>query len=121
MNVSHIKSPFLPNTEIFIYNYITGLKRYNPIIISEYQQNKDLSINKNINFLGMLSHKDFVKQCYENHIFVAPSQKDNITGETEGGVPTVILEALATSMPVIGSNHADIPNMIIRIIDHKEL
>ena len=60
----------------------------------------------------MLSHKDFIKQCYQNHIFVAPSQTDMKNGESEGGTPTVILEAMSTGMPVIGSNHADIPNII---------
>ena len=60
----------------------------------------------------MLSHKDFIKQCYQNHIFVAPSQTDMKNGESEGGAPTVILEAMSTGMPVIGSNHADIPNII---------
>ncbi len=75
---------------------------------------KNLGIQKYVNFLGMKNHKEFIEECYNNHIFVAPSQKDINNGETEGGAPTVILEAQATGMPVIGSNHADIPNIIDR-------
>jgi len=71
------------------------------------------NIQQHVNFLGILSQNDFIKECYNNHIFVAPSQKDVSNNETEGGAPTVILEALATGMPVIGSDHADIPNIVI--------
>ena len=41
MNVAHIKSPYLPLSETFIYNYINGSKRYKPVVISEYQINKE--------------------------------------------------------------------------------
>ena len=39
--VAVIKSPFLPNTEIFIYNWTIGLKKYKPFIITEYQINSN--------------------------------------------------------------------------------
>ncbi len=48
MIVAHVKSPFLPITETFIYNYIISLKKYKPIIISEYQQNREQFPIKNI-------------------------------------------------------------------------
>ena len=70
------------------------------------------NLQDNINFLGMFSQKDFINECYKNHIFIAPSQMDEINKESEGGAPTVILEAQATGMPVIGSSHADIPNIL---------
>jgi len=73
---------------------------------------KTLDIKNNINFLGALKHKDFINECYKNHIFIAPSQKDKLTNETEGGAPTVLLEAQATGMPVVASRHADIPNIV---------
>jgi colanic acid/amylovoran biosynthesis glycosyltransferase len=34
-------------------------------------------------------------------------------GDSEGGAPTVILEAQAAGMPVIATNHADIPNIVV--------
>ena len=40
MRVAHIKSPFLPLSETFIYNYINKSQTYEPIIISELQLNK---------------------------------------------------------------------------------
>ena len=66
-----------------------------------------------MNFLGFLNHNQFISECYSNHIFIAPSKTDPITGETEGGAPTVLIEAQATGMPVIASDHADIPEIVI--------
>lgn len=74
---------------------------------------KNLSIEKYVSFLGILNHDQFIEECYNNHIFVAPSKTDNITGETEGGAPTVLLEAQATGMPVVASKHADIPEVVV--------
>ena len=48
MKVAHIKNYFLPLTETFIYNYIDGLKKYKPFIISEYQLNNTIFPVKNI-------------------------------------------------------------------------
>ena len=44
---------------------------------------------------------------------IAPSETDVISGDTETGIPTVILQAQATGMPVISTKHADIPESVI--------
>ena len=48
MKVAHIKNYFLPPSETFIYNYIVGLKKYEPFIISECQLNNEIFPIKNI-------------------------------------------------------------------------
>ena len=45
------------------------------------------------------------------HILIQPSVTA-VNGDTEGGAPTVILEAQALGIPVISTLHADIPNIV---------
>jgi len=71
-----------------------------------------LNISKHVNFLGMLKQDSFIAECYENHFLVAPSQTDDTSGDTETGVPTVILQSQATGMPIISTYHADIPELV---------
>jgi colanic acid/amylovoran biosynthesis glycosyltransferase len=33
-------------------------------------------------------------------------------GDTEGGAPVVVIEALCAGVPVVGSTHCDIPNIV---------
>tara|TARA_Y100001970_G_scaffold266245_1_gene354662 strand:- start:490 stop:1644 length:1155 start_codon:yes stop_codon:yes gene_type:complete len=74
----------------------------------------NLGISKKVNFLGFLNHQQFISECYNNHLFIAPSQTDIINGETEGGAPTVLIEAQATGMPIVASDHADIPDVVLK-------
>jgi len=73
----------------------------------------ELKIETSVKFLGILEHKNFIQECYNNHIMLAPSQTDKITKETEGGAPTVLIEAQSTGMPIIATKHADIPEIVI--------
>ena len=44
-------------------------------------------------------------------ILLAPSITD-ANGDTEGGAPVSIVEALIAGVPVVGTNHCDIPNVV---------
>ncbi|HEX7052149.1 MAG TPA: glycosyltransferase [Longimicrobiales bacterium] len=59
-------------------------------------------------FHGMRSHEDYAGVLRRAHLFVHPSRTAR-TGEGEGGAPTVLLEAQARGLPIIASDHADIP------------
>lgn len=62
---------------------------------------------KNVTLTGMISNKDDLKEYYiSSDVLIFPSRKG------EGGSPLVILEALASGLPVIVSNtaHAEIIN-----------
>lgn len=66
---------------------------------------------KYYSFLGVQSQEKVKALMNQAYVLVAPSitTKD---GDTEG-LPIVILEAQAMGLPVIGSNHAGIPEAII--------
>lgn len=61
-----------------------------------------------VRFLGGKSHIEVIEALRTHDFFVHPSltAKD---GDSEGGAPTIILEAQAVGTPVITSDHADIP------------
>jgi colanic acid/amylovoran biosynthesis glycosyltransferase len=59
----------------------------------------------------MLDHDAYRQELTRAHILLQPS-KTAADGETEGGAPTVLLEAQATGLPVISTTHADIPEYV---------
>ena len=72
---------------------------------------RSLGLEDRVTFLGWLSHAQVIERMLRAHIFVLPSRTDPETGETEG-TPTVLLEAMATGLPVIATRHADIPFIV---------
>lgn len=73
---------------------------------------RELGLSDCVSFVGPLGHEDFHKELLRSHLLIAPSVTDSTTGETEGGAPTVLIEAQATGMPVVASRHADIPDIV---------
>ena len=70
---------------------------------------KILNISHLISFMGMVSDADLMKQYLLADIFVLPSKR--INDQTEG-LGVVLLEAMASGIPVIGSNTGGIPDII---------
>jgi len=70
-----------------------------------------LGVTRHVSFLGWQSREELFRLMKRSLIFVLPSvtAKD---GDCEG-LPTVILEAMARGMPVIGTYHAGIPEAVI--------
>ncbi|MBM3263351.1 MAG: glycosyltransferase [candidate division Zixibacteria bacterium] len=62
--------------------------------------------------LGYQPHQVFRDQLAEAHLLVQPSVTAS-NGDTEGGAPTVVLEAQACGVPVLSTYHADIPEVTI--------
>lgn len=62
--------------------------------------------------LGFLSHKKVIEEMNTADIFIHPSVTA-ADGDSEGGAPTVILEAQACGLPILASYHADIPNIVV--------
>jgi colanic acid/amylovoran biosynthesis glycosyltransferase len=62
-------------------------------------------------FMGYQTHKRFLEEASEHHLFLSPSvtAKD---GDTEGGAPVSIIEMAATGMPVVSTTHCDIPEVL---------
>jgi colanic acid/amylovoran biosynthesis glycosyltransferase len=61
--------------------------------------------------LGMRPYSFLLDQAYLHHIFLAPSIKAD-DGDMEG-TPMVLADMAATGIPIISSQHSDIPELIL--------
>lgn len=59
-------------------------------------------------FLGYQPYDVFVRELYQHDAFISPSITAS-DGDTEGGAPVTIIEAAASGMPIISTEHCDIP------------
>ena len=67
-------------------------------------------INK-VRLLGYQPSSILFSEAYKHHIFISPSITAS-DGNTEGGAPVSIIEMMATGMPVVSTNHCDIPEVV---------
>jgi colanic acid/amylovoran biosynthesis glycosyltransferase len=70
-------------------------------------------IANRVHFKGHLSHDETLKVLADNDILLCPSKHNCATGDAEGGLPVVIIEAMALGLLCVGSRHCDIPQAII--------
>jgi colanic acid/amylovoran biosynthesis glycosyltransferase len=70
-----------------------------------------LGLQECVRFLGSQPRTEVVRQMGESHLLAVPSATGP-DGDTEGGAPTVLLEAQASGLPVLASDHADIPFVV---------
>ncbi len=61
-----------------------------------------------VKMLGFQAHASLVEAYYQHDLFLSPSVTA-ANGDTEGGAPVTIIEAAATGLPVVTTNHCDIP------------
>lgn len=71
----------------------------------------EYNLHDQVNFRGFCSHKELMKTAYDHHIFLCPSITGR-QGDTEGGAPVAIIEMAASGMPVVSTEHCDIPEVI---------
>lgn len=91
--------------------YIVKIVGNGPLF-AELQKKIDvLGLKKHIEMLGEVSHPEVMELIKTSSILVVPSVTAK-SGDSEG-LPTVILEASANQVPVIGTRHAGIPEAII--------
>ena len=72
----------------------------------------DHTMESYVNLLGFLNRPACLAEMQTADIFLHPSVTA-ANGDTEGGAPTVILEAQALGIPVVSTLHADIPNVTV--------
>lgn len=70
----------------------------------------ELELGGSVNFLGALPHAEVRRWMRRAWVLAAPSVRA-ADGDREG-LPTVVVEAAASGLPVIGSAHAGIPEAI---------
>ncbi|MFQ5706398.1 MAG: glycosyltransferase [bacterium] len=82
----------------------------------EQKSNLDRFVRKNglkerVTFLGYQPHAEVLAEMQQAHLLLQPSVTA-ADGDSEGGAPTVLLEAQALGLPVLSTRHADIPNVV---------
>lgn len=98
-----------------------------PLLLQLKLQTAELGLQDNVIFTGALQHNVVMEWMRRASILVLPSLTAN-SGDAEG-LGMVILEASASGVPVIGTNHGGIPEAVIdgktgflvRERDHKQL
>jgi glycosyltransferase involved in cell wall biosynthesis len=70
----------------------------------------DRKILGRIRLLPFLPHKTFIKELYNQDIFLLLSQRTS-RNDMEG-IPNVLKEAMASGMPVLSTRHSGIPELI---------
>ena len=71
----------------------------------------DAGIRQKAIFHGMKPVAQYLELLKTTDIVLAPSVHA-ANGDTEGGAPVVVIEALCAGIPVVGSTHCDIPNIV---------
>jgi len=71
---------------------------------------KEQEACNNISFLGWQKHTNINKLMQEADIMITPSVTSS-NGDEEG-IPVVLMEALASGLPVIASKHSGIPELV---------
>ena len=71
-----------------------------------------LDLTKEIVWLGIQPHRKVIEEIQKCDILIQPSITAK-NGDSEGGAPTIILEAQACGVPVIATSHADIPYVTV--------
>lgn len=66
-----------------------------------------------VTFLGYKTHAEMFEIARKHHIFVQASLHAE-NGDCEGGIPVALIELAASGMMVVGSNHCDIPSVVIQ-------
>ena len=69
---------------------------------------REYGLEEQVKLLGFLDYQQYLTEMGKADIFLHPSVVA-ADGDSEGGAPTVILEAQALGLPVVSTIHADIP------------
>lgn len=68
-------------------------------------------IRDQVVFTGFLEYSEYLDEVRNCDLLLAPS-KTAESGDSEGGAPTVLLEAQASGSPIVATTHADIPYVV---------
>ncbi|MBD3422676.1 MAG: glycosyltransferase [Chitinivibrionales bacterium] len=93
-----------PNLEL----HIIGDGSNRPLVESIFERN---AIQSQVTMHGSVTVDKYYELLGSMDLCLTPSvtAKD---GDTEGGAPVTAIEALACGVPVVGSTHCDIPNVV---------
>jgi colanic acid/amylovoran biosynthesis glycosyltransferase len=72
---------------------------------------REYRIDNRTRFLGFQPRSVMIEEMNQAHLLVVPSQTAP-DGDSEGGAPTILIEAQACGLPVVATTHADIPFVV---------
>lgn len=64
-----------------------------------------------VRLMGYQPYDVLMEEAYDHHIFLQPSVTAR-DGDGEGGAPVTLIEMSATGMPIVSTNHCDIPSVV---------
>jgi colanic acid/amylovoran biosynthesis glycosyltransferase len=71
----------------------------------------ELGLSDVVAFVGMQPHLDVIARLRRAAVVIHPSVTAE-DGDSEGGAPTLLLEAQAIGTPIVTTRHADIPHVV---------
>ncbi|MGH7896510.1 MAG: glycosyltransferase [Candidatus Binatia bacterium] len=71
----------------------------------------ELDLRDEVRMVGAKTYPEFLSELGACHLLVQPSVTAS-DGDTEGGAPTVLIEAQAAGKPIVTTAHADIPEIV---------
>lgn len=72
---------------------------------------KSLELTPQVRMMGFQPYRVILSEAYQHHIFLSPSVIAS-DGDSEGGAPVVLIEMMATGMPIVSTTHCDIPEVV---------
>lgn len=78
-----------------------------------------------VEFVGTKPHAELIRMLAAATVLIHPSATA-VDGDSEGGAPTILLEAQAIGTPIVATRHADIPHVApegpgIRLCDEHDV
>jgi colanic acid/amylovoran biosynthesis glycosyltransferase len=70
-----------------------------------------LGVSGLVEFVGAKPHADLIRRLAAAAVLIHPSATA-ADGDSEGGAPTILLEAQAVGIPIVSTRHADIPHVV---------
>ena len=64
-----------------------------------------------VHWRGFLKHNELQREVDQHDLFLCPSHEAS-DGDTEGGAPVVLIEMAAAGIPVVSTEHCDIPGVV---------
>ncbi|GGI05490.1 glycosyltransferase [Egicoccus halophilus] len=81
-----------------------------PLRVTLEQQVRDRGLDDRVTFLGSRPREQVVASLQAHDVLLCPSVTA-ADGDTEG-IPVVLMEAMATGLPVVASHHSGIPELV---------
>lgn len=100
------------NGILTIYGDSNGTKESEQVKGELLQYVKDHGLQESVFLPGLIPLEKLQEEYHHHDIFLAPSVLST-DGDDEGGAPVTIIEASASGLPIIGSRHCDIPEVVV--------